>query len=460
MKKYYYFLITVCMMLISFTSCKDMPFEGNAPTDPIYGATATGKVDTVTNTVVIHGGCTVVGPIWGDKDTVIVTPGNDTIYWYVDSTKTTPVEPQVTYTYHLGSDKVDGGSSYSDLQPTTRTTSNGEVDMSTVVLRTAELTDKGGLTYAPKVSNLTATIGYPSSASESDVRGEYDIQRNRKDYVVRVNDGTEYDLTTVAEAASGIRNNKTVDLLSRQVSSASVISINDVATGNSTTDNGKVYSENARTVKVLVRQKNRPVMGVEVITDDTLSLTSMVYVEDGDVPGGDTIPVLPPDTVPVNPDTIPVNPDTIPTPPSTPDDGYTYNGEKIVSIGAGYTPNPHTEKLSRCLIVRFEHSYAMAVVDKKMQTPVSVSDPNDYNSVAWYHNAWVPATLEFVGDDFLWSVDDVAVANATGPTINWLATNTGISSISKSDFVKNATFVNEGKTTRVYIDNQYYMTLK
>jgi hypothetical protein len=455
MKKSYYFLIAVFMMLTSFTSCK-LDYEKDLD---LYSAEAEGTVltDTVKITIYLHGDCFIVGPIPGDKDTVIVTSGNDTIYWYVDTTKTTPVEPTVTYTYYLGTDKVDGGSDYYDLQPTSRITSNGEVDMSTKVMRTAELKERGTLTYAPKVSNLTATVGYPASASESDVLGEYNITRNRKDYVVRVNDGTEYDLTTVAEAASGIRDGKVVDLLSRQVSTVSVISIEDVATGDSTTENGKVYAEKSRTVKALVRQKNRPLMGVEVITDDTLSLTSMVYVEDGVIPSDtvptDTIPVTPPDTIPVTP------PDTIPVTPDTPDDGYTINGEKIVSIVAGYTPNPQTKKLSRCLLVRTEH-YAMPVVDKKMQAPVNVPDPNDYNSVTWYGGAWVPATLEITNDDFTWSVNGVVTANPTTTTINLIAEKTGISSISSSDFIRNASFVNEGQTTHVYIGGQYYMTLK
>jgi hypothetical protein len=99
----------------------------------------------------------------------------------------------------------------------------------------------------------------------------------------------------------------------------------------------------------------------------------------------------------------------------------------------------------------------MPIVSKELMAPVKVSNPKDYNSVAWSGN-WIPASLSVEGG-FTWTANGVTLVSATDATIDWLARGTGISSISRSDFLKDATFVNEGKTTRVYVGNRLYMVL-
>lgn len=487
MKKFYFYLVMLfCVAMTSLTSCRPEEWEMQDPSgSSVYGSLAQGKPvkpDTIMigdSIVYVHD--TINGDPIVVKDSIFITV-RDTITVIVHDTIEVPgEEPEVvTLEYVLGSNKTDNGSNYTDIQPTVlkakkAESGSAEVVLNTDVNRSAEISNNSDTLFVAKVAELQSTVSRPSTRSSYDVRGEYDINTGYRDYTVTLNDGSEYQVSTEAESASGMYEGEKRDLLYRMVQGVKVVSVDDELTNDTVVKGTKIYRKANRTMKVEVESLNRPLMGPEIVTLDTLTIASVaasktngiavVYVEDGDVPE-DTIPGVLPDTVPVLPDTVPVIPDTVPVNPDTipdvPQPGYEYNGEKVESIDFSYAIDPNAGILREVLLVRFT-SYVMPVVSKKMKTPVSVDNPNNYNSVVWYSNGWNPAYLAIHEEGFVWRLNgpEGSVAeSATDETINWLASASSISKISRGDFLKHATFVNEGNTTRVYVDNSYYMTLE
>lgn len=467
--KFYYFLVMICVALV-WTSCNPDEWEMKDPsgTDAFYGASAHGKPVTP-DTVYVNGEPVYVhDTVPGDP---IVITEHDTVTIVVHDTINPGDGPaeEVTLEYILGSNKTDNGSNYFDVQPTNLKVikSNGvsEVVLNTDVNRSAEVSNNSDTMFVAKVDELLSNVSRPATRSSYDVRGEYDINTGYRDYTVTLNDGSEYQVNTEAESASGMYEGEKKDLLYRMVQGIKVVSVDDEMTNDTIVKGKKIYRKANRTMKVEVESLNRPLMGPEIVTLDTLTIASavasktngiaVVYVEDHDVPE-DTVPVIPTDTVTPEPiDTVTPTPTDTVIP--TPDDGYTINGEKIESIDFSYTVA--TDKsLKEVLLVRTAH-YVMPVVSKQMLSATRVANPNDYNSVVWLNNAWAPAYLNLsVG--FEWQVNGNSVLSATDGQIDIYARHAGINSISRSDFLKHATFVNEGKTTRVYVDGKYYMTLK
>jgi hypothetical protein len=454
MKKFNYFLVVLFGLIsVVFSSCDPKEWEMTDPSGSLtYGAKAEGKVNVDTIRV---GDSIVYVPDSSLSDTIVVTKHDtltivthDTVY-VGDSSKIVNLE------YVLGSNKEDNITNYSDLQPTLLK-ANGQIVLNTDVNRSAEISNDIDTIFASKVEKLTSNVSRPTTNSSYDVRGEYDINTGYRDYTVLLSDGSKYKVNTEAESASGMLDGSKKDLLYRMVQGVRVVSIDDELTNDTLIRNKKIYRKVNRTLKAEVESLNRPLMGPEIVTLDTLTIASaaatqynkiaVVYVEDGDVPE-DTVPVIPTDTV------IPGPVDTIPTTPN--DTGYTINSEKIESIVATYVPYPD-ETLKRVLLVRTKN-YVLPVVNKKKQSPIRVANPNDYNSALYVNNAWVPANLD-LSDGYLWTAGAVT-ANPTEATLNWFASSTGLS-LSKSDFLKDATFVHKGKTTLVYLDNNYYMTLQ
>lgn len=476
MKKFYFYVMLFCVAAASLNSCSLFEdFEGTDPSGSgVYGATAQGK-PVVPDTIRIGDSIVYV------HDTVpgepIIVPVHDTITIVVhDTVEKEPENPEVvTLEYQLGSNKTDNVSNYTDVQPTLlkvkkASQATAEVVLNTDVNRSAEVSNNVDTMFVAKVDELQSYVSRPTTRSSYDVRGAYDINTGYRDYTVSLNDGAEYQVNTEAESASGLYEGEKKDLLYRMVQGVKVLSINDEMTNDTIVKGRKVYRKANRTLQVEVESLNRPLMGPEIVTLDTLTIASavasktngiaVVYVEEREIPE-DTIPVFPPDTTPIGPDTIPVGPDTIPVIPDGP--GYEYDDETVESIDFSYTIDPNAGILREVLLVRFSSSYVMPVVSKTMLTPVKVAKPKDYNSVVWYSNNWKPAYLAIQTEGFVWRVNGpngTVAESATDATIDWLARSTGISSISRSDFLKHATFVNEGNTTRVYIDGHYYMTLE
>jgi len=471
-KNFYYFLVlvcTLCMTMVGFTSCQDKMDDELFDS---YSSKATGKVVSVVETVVINKTDTIY--IQGETriDTVYLTK-TDTVYVTVVDTIYNTVHDTVEVTvevhelkYALGSNKEDKVIAFDDDQPTFMW-DNDELVLMTDVNRNAALSNESDTLFVSKVSAVKTSVSRPGTDNNPSTRGKYNINTQERAYDITANDGYAVKLNTGDEAASAEYRDEVRDLLSRQVNKVRVLSINDEATEDTIVKNKTIYRKVNRTMEVEVESFNRPLMGIEILTLDTLKISSadatkdngiaVVYVEEGPAPDPD--PVDPVDPTPG--DTIPVDPtpgDTVPTPTPTPDDGYTINGEKIESIMFSYTPDPTTKTLVEVLLVRTKN-YVLPIVSKQKKSAIKVADPNAYNSVAMVNNAWKPATLD-LSSGFVWSVDGTVVASATDATIDWLANKSGISSISKSDFLKSATFVNEGKTTRVYVDNKLYMTLK
>lgn len=454
MKKFNYFLVVLFGLIsVVFSSCDPKEWEMTDPSGSFaYGAKATGKVNV--DTVRIGDSIVYV------HDTVpgapIVVTVHDTITIVTHDTVNGGDDPHVvSFEYVLGSNKEDNVTNYSDLQPTLLK-ADGEIVLNTDVNRSAEISNDVDTIFAAKVAKVTSSVSRPTTNTSYDVRGAYDINTGYRDYTVLLNDGSEYKVNTEAESASGMYKGDKKDLLYRMVQGVKIVSINDELTNDTVIRNKKIYRKVNRTLKAEVESLNRPLMGPEIVTLDTLTIASaaatqynkiaVVYVEDGDAPE-DTVPVVPTDTV------IPGPVDTIPTTHN--DTGYTINGEKIESIVATYVPYPN-ETLKRVLLVRTKN-YVLPVVNKKKQSPIRVANPNDYNSALYVNNAWVPANLD-LSDGYLWTAGAVT-ANPTEATLNWFASSTGLS-LSKSDFLKDATFVHKGKTTLVYLDNNYYMTLQ
>lgn len=447
MKKFNYFLVVLFGLIsVVFSSCDPKDWEMTDPSGSLtYGAKAEGKVNVDTIRVgdsVVYVHDTVPGePIVVTEHDTITIVTHDTVY-AGDSSKI------VNFEYVLGSNKEDHVTNYSDLQPTLLK-ANGQIVLNTDVNRSAEISNDIDTIFAAKVAKVTSSVSRPTTNSSYDVRGEYDINTGYRDYTVLLNDGSEYKVNTEAESASGMYDGSKKDLLYRMVQGVKVVSIDDELTNDTVIRNKKIYRKVNRTLKAEVESLNRPLMGPEIVTLDTLTIASsaatqynkiaVVYVEDGDVPE-DTVPVIPEDTT------------VIPTPVDT---GYTVEGESIESIVASYAPYPD-ETLKRILLVRTKN-YVLPVVNKKIQSPVRVANPEDYNSALYVNGAWVPATLD-LSNGYLWVAGDVR-PNPTEATVNWYASKTGLS-LSKSDFLKDATFVHKGKTTLVYVDNNYYMTLK
>lgn len=469
MKKFYfYFVMLFCVVSASLTSCNLFEdFEGSR--DGLYGALADAKpikpdVIYVNDTIIVYTDN-------GKTDTIYINV-RDTITIVVHDTVNLGVNPEpVTLEYVLGSNKTDNVSNYTDIQPTLlkvkkASQSTGEVVLNTDVNRSAEVSNNVDTMFVAKVDELQSYVSRPATRSSHDVRGAYDINTGYRDYTVTLNDGSEYQVNTEAESASGMYEGEKKDLLYRIVQGVKVLSINDELTNDTIVKGKKVYRKANRTMKVEVESLNRPLMGPEIVTLDTLTIASaaasktngiaVVYIEEKDIPViPDTIPVIPEDTVITNPE------DTIPSTPT--DSGYRYDDEEIESIYFSYTIDPNAGILREVLLVRFSSSYVMPVVSKNMRTPVKVNEPKNYNSVVWYSNNWAPAYLAIETEGFVWKVNGPngqTAESATDATIDWLARSTGISSISRSDFLKRATFVNEGNTTRVYVDDRYYMTIK
>lgn len=453
MKKFNYFLVVLFGLIsVVFSSCDREEWEMTDPSGSLtYGAKAEGKVkvDTIRvgdSIVYVHD--TVPG------EPIVVTV-HDTITIVTHDTVGDDDPKIVNLEYVLGSNKEDHVTNYSDLQPTLLK-ANGQIVLNTDVNRSAEISNDIDTIFASKVAKLSSSVSRPTTNSSYGVRGAYDINTGYRDYTVSLNDGSEYKVNTEAESASGMYDGSKKDLLYRMVQGVKVVSINDELTSDTVIRNKKIYRKVNRTLKAEVQSLNRPLMGPEIVTLDTLTIASaaatqynkiaVVYVEDGDVPE-DTVPVIPTDTV------IPGPVDTIPTTPN--DSGYTINGEKIESIVASYAPHSD-EKLKRILLVRTKN-YVLPVVNKKIQSPIRVANPEDYNSSLCVNGTWVPAYLD-LSDGYLWTAGAVS-ANPTEATLNWFASSTGLN-LSKSDFLKDATFVHKGKTTLVYVDNNYYMTLK
>jgi len=472
-KNFYYFLIlvcTLCMAAIGFSSCENqMDDEILNP----YSFTGKGKQTVVVETKIVYNTDTII--VYKDGETVYVHDSifvHDTLYvsqvdtvYIVQIVEVHDTIYQTVEThelkYALGSNKYDNVVSFDDNQPTFLW-DNGVLVRMTDENRNAQLSNESDTLFVSKVDNLQASISRPATRSSSSVRGQYNMNTVYNDYDITANDGYTLKLNAANEAASAEYLDEMRDLLFRKVNKAKVISINDEPTQDTIVKDKKIYRKVNRTVEVEIESLNRPLMGPEIVTLDTMKISSanasknngiaVVYVETGDtVPD----PVIPDPDDPVIPD--PINPDPDPDPQPA-DDGYTINGEKIESIMFSYTTDPNTKTLKEVLLVRTAH-YVMPVVDKKKQSATKVSNPNAYNSAAWVGGAWVPATLS-LSSGFVWKVNGEVVANATDATIDWLANKSGISSISKNDFLKNATFVNEGKTTRVYVNNKLYMTLK
>lgn len=472
---YFYFVMLFCVAVASLTSCRPEEWELKDPSgSSLYGSLAEGKPVTPDTIMIGDSIVYVHDTVPGDP---IIVNVHDTITIIVhDTIEKEPENPEpVTFEYVLGSNKIDNVSNFTNIQPTLlkakkASQSTAEVVLNTDVNRSAEVSNNVDTMFVAKVEELQSYVSRPTTRSSYDVRGEYDINTGYRDYTVTLNDGAEYQVNTEAESASGMYEGEKKDLLYRMVQGVKVLSVNDEMTNDTIVKGRKVYRKANRTMKVEIESLNRPLMGPEIVTLDTLTIASavasksngiaVVYVEEREIPE-DTIPVFPPDTTPIGPDTIPVGPDTIPVIPDGP--GYEYDDEKIESIDFSYTIDPNAGILREVLLVRFSSSYVMPVVSKTMLTPVKVSKPKDYNSVVWYSNNWKPAYLAIQTEGFVWRVNGpngTVAESATDATIDWLARGTGISSISRSDFLKHATFVNEGNTTRVYVDNNYYMTLE
>ena len=440
MKKLHYFLVLICLVMINFSSCKDMlGIEGDLT--PIHDSIE--NVVVVTDTVKEIVPDTIIAP--GDTVKIEV---HDTVY--VDTTGHDPHE--VVESYHLTGGKTDNGWNYTVYHESDYAVDD-EVVLRANLNRSAEITGVLDSSFVSKTASLQATVGRPNVTSDYDVNGEYDIDIEYKDYPIMADDGWSCKFSAENQSASAMYEGKRKYLLYLKDVGIKVQSVKDEMTTDTLIRGKKIYFRSKRTVVVEQDSRVRPMMGQEIANRDTLRATfSNVFIEVGDVQE-DTVPVNPPDTVPVTPpDTVPVTPPD----PVVPDDGYTVDDEKIESISFSYTIAP-SKNLKEVLLVRFK-TYVMPIVDRQILAPVSVANPNDYNSAVWNGSGWVPADLR-LDQGFVWYVNGSAVAAATDATIDWLARSTGISNITRGDFLKDATFVNEGTTTRVYVDNVLYMTL-
>jgi hypothetical protein len=446
MKRYYFFLM-LCLMMSVMTSCKDvlgMDVEGSDHPNDTITMLQNDTISVHDTTTIITPANPVVITIWSDKNDEVIK--GDTVIIYRDSTQNKPGD--ATESYELGSNKVDNGTNYVDIQPTSYLI-DGQVVLNTDVNRSAAISNDEDTLFVRKVASVQSTIGRPSTNSAYDVRGDYDINTGYRNYTITLNDGSEYAVATEAESASAMYRGEKKNLLYRMVSGVKVLSVKDELTTDTVVKGKKIYRKANRVMAVQVESLNRPLMGPEVVTLDTLVIESSkasytdgvaeVFVEDGEIED--------------EPDP---DPDPDPTPdPKPEDEGYTIDNEKIEAIIFSYTISPN-KTLKEVLLVRTA-SYVMPVVSRTLMDPVKVNNPKDYNTVAWA-GKWVPAYLS-IEEGFVWRVDGSVVANATDASIDWLASSTGITSISRGDFLKDAKFVNEGKTTRVYLGNTLYMVL-
>lgn len=448
MKKYFYFILVV-MVMFGMISC-DKDFEPGISRDNHYSMTT--KVLQPGETIVVHDSIYVVVYEWI----------HDTIY--VERTDTTT---GMTELYKIGSDVVNYGHGFTDDQ-LSQYFRNETLRLSKPVNRRAEVSNDADTVFVPKVDQITWTTSRPTTETSYDVDGEYDIYTGSHARSNTLNDGMVYKENGSEESASANVDGDMIDMLYRRNIASRLLSVKDTQTKDTLIKGDDIYVKVIREAMFENEYEIRPytvASETQVITLDTMVVSSataskdngiaVVYVNVGKVDHTtDTVPTNPTDTVTPGPtDTVTPGPGPTPDP-----DGYKINGEKIKSIMYSYVVDPNTKTLKEALLVRTKN-YAMPVVDKKKQTAKKVANPKAYNSTAWVNSAWIPATLD-LSSNFVWSVDGTVVASATDATIDWLASQSGISSISKSGFLKTATFVNEGNTTRVYVDNKLYMTLK
>lgn len=448
MKKYFYFILVVMVMFGMIACNKD--FEPGISRDNHYSMTT--KVLRPGGTVVVHDSIYIVVYEWL----------HDTIY--VERTDTTT---GMTELYKIGDDVDNYGYGFTSDQ-LSQYFRNEKLRLSKPLVRRAVISNDADTLFLPKVAQVTWTTSRPTTETSYDVDGEYDIYTGSHVRNNTLSDGMVYKESGAEESASSNVDGDMIDMLYRKNIASRLLSVKDTETKDTLVKGDDVYVKVIREAMFENEYEIRPYTSAsetQVITLDTMVVSSaaaskdngiaVVYVNVGKVVPIDTITPGPTDTVTPGPiDTITPGPD--PTP--DPEDGYKINGEKIKSIMFSYVVDPNTKTLKTALLVCTKN-YAMPVVDKKKQTAKKVANPKSYNSTAWVNGAWVPATLN-LQSNFVWSVDGNVVASATDATIDWLASQSGISSISKSGFLKTATFVNEGNTTRVYVDNKLYMTLK
>lgn len=397
--------------------------------------------------------------ICGDTIFVVTT---DTIFVEVHDTlvigDTTSVEKLM---YVLQHDVDNQGIAMIDNQYTTLKVNSVDA-LGTNVAFTANVLNDVDTFFVQNVASLNPTIINNGTNSSSSQKGNYTIDANNRGFLVQLNDGSEYNVETMAESASAIREGEQVNLLYTRSNTVRVIDVNDnVIASDSVIRNGRIWKKVNRLMTVQVERLQRPLMGPEVVTYDTLTVDTRnskaqglaaVYVDFGEVNNNPN----PGDTVNPNP-----NPgDTIT--PQPVDSGYPFAGGEIKKIYFSYT---HLNgNFVEALLVQTDSSVCPIIsrnFDASLET--MVKNPSDYTSAGYYGGKWNPAHV-VVNDDgsVAWYVSksDMRLINKmTSRAVSMFMATQSISA-SLSDFLKEATFTHEGKTTHVYIDGKYYMTIQ
>ena len=397
--------------------------------------------------------------ICGDTIFVVTT---DTIFVEVHDTlvigDTTNVEKLM---YVLQHDVDNQGVAMIDNQYTTLKVNSVDA-LGTNVAFTANVQNDVDTFFVQNVGSLNPTIINNGTSSSNSQKGNYTINANNRGFLVQLNDGSEYNVETMAESASAIRDGKQVNLLYTRSNTVRVLGVNDnVIASDSVVRNGRIWKKVNRLMTVQVERLQRPLMGPEVVTYDTLTVDTRnnkalglaaVYVDFGEVNNNPN----PGDTVNPNP-----NPgDTIIPQPI--DSGYPLAGGPVKKIYFSYT---HINgNFVEALLVQTDSSVCPIIsrtFDASLET--MVQNPSDYTSAGYYGGKWNPAHVVVNNDGSVsWYVsksDNRLINKMTSRAVSVFMATQNISA-SLSDFLKEATFKHEGKTTHVYIDGKYYMTIQ
>jgi hypothetical protein len=461
MKNLFIVICSVMLAALTFTGCETEKDDRDLVFSDL-NSEFKGKGYKIDSVIVNGDTVYVEGETKTDSLYIIIT-NTDTVKIIVHDTIT--LEP-ARYEFSMGSNKVDNVISFGDWYPTLMR-KNGKVVLSTDINREAELTNPKPEFFLPKMEVKT-TVSRPETQSSYNVRGEYDINTNDRVYTVNYTDGYQTKLSTSNEAANAMYDGENRDLLSRQVKSVRVISVKDVPTDETTTVGTTIYRKVNRTTEVEIESEALPVMGISVITKDTVKLSSenadkdskiaVVWVEDGKTPD-DT----PDDIIPTPGPTPNDSTDVKPNP--TPDDGYSVNGVKVLDAWHGYTMTPQGG-FAKYVLVRLADSnhsekYLEGWVNGKKVFSKKVSNHSGYNSIAWSDGAWQAAKYQNVNGNVCWTVNNVIAAAGTADGMKSQASNAGLH-LSTDDFCRLCSLTHSGKTTKVCdkASGEYIMTLK